>query len=267
MKTIIAGTDFSQSSLNACQYAAFLAQILNCKLVLFNLFEAPIMHSNTGLYGISYTSQRLLSEKNIDHLTIELQKHFPKVKISPFVTSGSFRQELENFTKIHQVEAAVMGLEAKTQIAKFIYGSHGLNIIGKIKTPVIIVPKNYKEHHLSKVLLAVDNNEKLQNASFEDFENFLSQSKARLNVLHVRTKEEVFDPLLRELKINGEKKPIESIQAKDLQRGIKKYCLEGNIDLITILSKKHGAFYNLFSESNTQRVAFTAKVPVMALHD
>ncbi len=54
MKTIIVGTDFSQSSLNACQYAASLAQKLICKRSLFNLFEAPVIHSNTGKYEVSY---------------------------------------------------------------------------------------------------------------------------------------------------------------------------------------------------------------------
>lgn len=54
MKTIIVGTDFSQSSLNDYQYAAFLAQKAICKLLLLNLFEAPVNHSNTGLYEVFY---------------------------------------------------------------------------------------------------------------------------------------------------------------------------------------------------------------------
>jgi hypothetical protein len=56
MRTIIAGTDFSASSANACKYAALLAQRLKCKLVLFNLFEAPVVHSNIGLYGFFHES-------------------------------------------------------------------------------------------------------------------------------------------------------------------------------------------------------------------
>ncbi|MEI8136012.1 MAG: universal stress protein [Bacteroidota bacterium] len=54
MKTIIAGTDFSASSVNACKYAAFLAQKLNCKLTLLNMFDAPIVHSNVLLSKYSY---------------------------------------------------------------------------------------------------------------------------------------------------------------------------------------------------------------------
>ena len=62
MKTIIATTDFTPSSLNACLYAGMLAQKLNCKLTVFNLFDIPVVHSNSGLYFISFASQKKHSE-------------------------------------------------------------------------------------------------------------------------------------------------------------------------------------------------------------
>ena len=161
MKTIIAGTDFTPSSVNACKYAALLAQKLNCKLTIFNMFDAPVIHSNIGLYGITYSSTRKSTATKTLKLVTQLSKLFPKVQITSFITDNSFKSELEDFIVEHQVEAAVMGLEAKNRISRFLYGSHGVSIAGKIETPVIIVPENYKKHKLSKVLLAVNNTEKL----------------------------------------------------------------------------------------------------------
>ncbi|MDO8998627.1 MAG: universal stress protein [Bacteroidota bacterium] len=267
MKTIITGTDFTPSSINACRYAAFLAEKLNCKLTIFNMFEAPIIHSNMGLFGISYTTQRKVSENKAAKLISDLQKLFPKIKINELVTSGSFKNELENFTNAHQVELMVMGLAAKDRISKFIYGSRGVNIAGKINCPVVIVPEKYTKHKLSTVLLAVDNNEKLYKSSLKGFEKFLQKSKAKLNLLHIRTENEVFDPVMKTIKINGEKLPISVINARDMQDGMKKCCAPGKVDLVTIISKEHSVFYNLFVESNTKKVAFVAKVPVMAIHE
>ena len=267
MKTIIAGTDFTASSINACKYAAMLAQKLNCKLTIFNMFEAPIIHSNMGLYGISYTSQRQSSERKADKLLKEIHKLFPKIKITEFITTGSFKQELEIFTASHQVEVAVMGLEAKTKISKFIYGSHGVDVAGKIDCPVIIVPEKYKKHKLDNMVLAVDNNEKLLKSSLHSFENFVQLSKTKLKLLHVRTEDEIFEPVITSMKINNKKIAIELKKAKDIQDGLKMYCGKNKIDLVTIISKKHSAFYNLFIESATKKVAFTAKVPVMAIHE
>jgi nucleotide-binding universal stress UspA family protein len=267
MKTIIAGTDFTPSSVNACKYAAFLADKLKCKLMLFNLFDAPIIHSNVGLYGISYTSVRKNSHLKTEKLVNILKKLYLKLEVNMFVTNGAFRDELEEFTAKHKVEAAVMGLETKTKISKFIYGSHGVDVAGKIDAPVIIVPENYKKYKLSHVALAVDNNERLHKASIKQFEKFIQESKTKVKLLHVRTEDEIFNPKADVLNINGKDTKIEIVEAKDIQDGVKKYCKKGSTDLVGIISKKHSAFYNFFVESNTKKIAFAAKVPVIAIHE
>jgi nucleotide-binding universal stress UspA family protein len=267
MKTILAATDFTLSSINACRYAAMLADKLDCKLTLFNLFEAPVVHSNMGLYGISYKAQKQESETKSTKIIKALRAEFPKVKMDYFVTSGAFNEELEYFTAHHLVEAAVLGLKAKDRFSKFIYGSHGVNIAGKINCPVIIVPESYKEHKLSKVMLAIDNNEKLHKSSLLDLERFVQQTKTTLKPVYVRTEDELFKPMQNDIKFNGKALPIKTLEARDIEDGVKKFSKTHTIDLITILSKSHSVFYNLFSESVTRKIAFTAKVPVMAIHE
>lgn len=267
MKTIITGTDFSASSLNACRYAAFLALKLNCKLTVFNLYEAPLIHSNVGLYGFTYAAVRGDSKRKTAKILADLKAEFPKLKVSMFVSNGDLKTELEDFDAKHQVEAAVMGLESKSRLTKFLYGSHGVNIAGKINAPVIIVPQSYKVHKLDGVLLSVDSNEKLYKTSLAGFEKFLKAAKVPVSLLHVRTEDELFHPLVTSLKILGKKQPILEHRAKNLENGVRNFCRENNVDLVAIVSKKHSVFYNLFSESNTKRVAFASKVPVMAIHE
>jgi len=266
-KTIIAGTDFTASSVNACKYAAFLAQKIKCKLTIFNLFDSPIIHSNIGLYGIDYTTDRRTSEGKTIKLVLAIQKEFPDLKIDHFITSGSFKRELKEFTDHHLVEAVVMGLQAKNRISKFIYGSHGLNVAGKIDAPVIIVPENYKSHNLSNVLLAVDNEEKLRKSPLIGFVRFVKVAKSKLSLLHVRTEVELFPPQNTALKISEKRFPVNVIKAKDMEAGIKKYCADNKIDLVAVISKRHSVFYNLFTESNTKKVTFASKVPVMSIHE
>jgi nucleotide-binding universal stress UspA family protein len=267
MKTIIAGTDFTPASTNACEYAAFLAQKLNCKLIIFNLFEAPIIHSNVGLYGISYSEQKSESNQKTGNFIKQLQQKFPKISIDYFTTFGGFKRELESFIADHQIEAAVLGLAAKNKISKFIFGSHGVNIAGKINCPVIIVPSSYKKHKLTYAVLAVDSNEKLLGSSLKGFGKFIENSKTKLSVLHVRTENELFHPVKNSLKINSQVFSIIEKKSKDLQNGLKRYCAISNCDLVAIISKKHSVFYDLFVESNTKKVAFAAKVPVISIHE
>ena len=267
MKTIIAGTDFTESSINACRYAALLAQKLNCKLVLFNLFKAPLIHSNMGLYGISFYIERQESDQNTSALAEDLHKSFPKVKIDTFLGYGSFTTELKKFIKAHQIEAVVMGLDAKNKISKFVFGSHGIKLTGKISAPVIIVPENYMEHHVSQFLLAVDNQEKLYKTSLSKFEKFITGLKGKLDILHVRTPDEIFPPAIDKIKINGKNRDIIVHRAKNIKNGVRNFCKDKSVDMIVIISKHHSVFYNMFQESNTKKLAFEAEVPVMSIHD
>lgn len=268
MKTIIAGTDFTPSSLNACNYAALLAQKLQCKLVIFNLFQAPILHSNSGLYGISYMSVKKTSEKNSEEIVQQLLKAFPSLKIDTLVTTGGFEEELETFTRRHQIQAVVMGLEAKNRISKFIWGSHGVSIAGKLNAPAIIVPELYKEHRINTMLVAVDNADKLKSTSLKEINLFAKIAQMQVSLLHVRTPDELILPS-REVvvKINKQKLAVEVQKSKSIENGIRFYCRDREIDLVTIISRKHSVFYNLFNESVTKRVAFASKVPVMSIHE
>jgi len=268
MKTIIAGTDFTPSSLNACHYAALLAQKLKCKLVIFNLFEAPILHSNSGLYGISFSAVKKTSEKSTQDLVERLHKQFPTVKIQALVASGSFKEELENFIGKHQVEAVVMGLEAKGRISKYIWGSHGVDIAGKINAPAIIVPEKYREHHIGNFLVAMDSVEKLRSTSLKKVEQLLKATKGSVKFLHVRTPDEVLTSAKDlSVKINNNKTEVETQKSRTIEEGIRFFCRDNAIDLVTIISRQHSVFYNLFRESITKKVAFSAKVPVMAIHE
>ncbi len=268
MKTIIAGVDFTQSSYNAALYAAMLAEKLKCKLTLFNMFDVPMIHSNSGLYYMSFSSLRDNSSAKLEKFHEKIIAEFPKLNIEYFVATGSFKNEISSFVKAHQVQLVVLGLAAKNRFSKFLYGSHSTDLAGKIDAPVIIVPEQYKKHAMKKVLMGVDNGEKLHKSSLKQLEIFLKSTRAGLQLVHVRTEDELFDHTKKgHLTINSKKIPVQVINEVNLERGMRKYTLENKADLISIISRKHSVFYSLFNESNTKAIAFASKIPVMAIHE
>jgi nucleotide-binding universal stress UspA family protein len=267
MKTIIACTDFSESSLNACKYAAMLAQNLDCKLILFNLNDTPLLHTNLGLIGVKVTPKNEEKKKSTQTLITSLNKLFPDLKILSFESKGKFKDEINDFVNHHKVQFAVLGLEAKERINKYIYGTHSLDLVGKIDCPVIIVPSLYKVHKLSRIVLSVDSNEKLNAKHLKGFEKFLNRTGAEVSVVHVRSEDEIFHPQTLHVKLKEEKIPVTFVQAKTIEDGIKKFYNKDKDDLIAILSKKHSTFFNLFAESHTKKIVFATQVPVLSIHD
>ena len=268
MKTIVAGVDFTQSSYNAARYAAMLAQKLDCKLVLFNMFDVPLIHSNSGLYFMSYSSIRDTSTDKLKRFHTRLQAEFRSLDINYFAATGSFRDEIETFVKKRRVQFVVLGLSAKSRFSKFIYGSHSTDIAGKLNAPVIIVPEQYKVHKLKKVVLGVDSAEKLHKASMARLEDMVRDLKLQVRVVHILTEEELFDHNKNaKISLSNKKYPVETVNEPSLEKGLKKAVLDQSADLVTIISRQHSAFYSLFSETNTKKIAFASKVPVMAIHE
>jgi hypothetical protein len=217
---------------------------------------------------MSYSSIRDTSEDKLHKFEARIKKEFSKLNIEYFVTTGSFRNEIEAFVKKHRVQYVVLGMAVKNRFSKYLYGSHSTDIAGKVNAPVIIVPEQYKVHKLKTAIMGVDNREKLHKASLKKFEGFLKESGAGLKVLHVLTEDELFDHNKNQnIVVNHKKYHIDVVNESSLERGMKKYSLETKADLIAIISRKHSAFYNMFNETNTKTIAFASKVPVMAIHE
>lgn len=267
MQTIVAGTDFTKSSLNACNYAAMLAEKYTCRLVLFNLNDVSWIHANSGLFLMDMYRKKRQHEHKAKKQLEDLKKSFPQVEIATFVSSGSFKKEIKTFTQNHQVKLIVMGLAAKNRFYKSVYGSHGVDIAGKLEAPVIIVPEQFKKHMVTNVILAVDSSDNLHLSSLKEFEFLIKTYKPKVKVLHCRTKEELFEPVKKTVKLNNQNYNIEVVPAKSLEKGISIFNKKESVDLVVIISRKHSLFYNLFAESNTHNIAFNSKIPVMAIHE
>ena len=80
MQTIVAGTDFTKSSLNACNYAALLAGKYKCKLVIFNLLDVSWIHANSGLYLLETFKAKKRNERKINKQLKDLKLLFPKLR-------------------------------------------------------------------------------------------------------------------------------------------------------------------------------------------
>ena len=268
MKLILVGIDFSKSSLNAARYAATIASKCNYGLLIFHTFDAPVVHSNSGLYFVSYKGLKETSERKMEKFITGLQSEFQKLKISYFSTSGSFSNEIEVLLAKQDIRLVVLGMKVKDKISKLIYGSHSTDIAGKVDAPVIIVPEKYTDALISKIVLAVDTKASISASAKRQISSFVELLKAKLEVLHVRTPGELLLERKKDvLKIGKFRYTIHSVSAKDLQDGLASYTKTNKNNLIVILSREHSFLYNLFNERNTNKIAFSSKIPVLSIHE
>ena len=264
--TILVGVDYSKSAENALMYAALLASKTGSALMLMHVFDIPVLHTNSGIYFISYESIKEEHQNHLEKYKQLVLKKYPKMEVKTFVTSMSFKSEIKDLSNSKKIQYVVLGLETKSKIARFIYGTTSLDIAGKVDCPVIIVPQKYKEHKLSKTVLAVDNAEATKSKLFTKFVKFNERFKAKPSYVHIKTEDEL-NLGIKPVKKGKPEIKIEELESKSFVLWINRYVRENEVDLVTVVSQSHSLIYNLFSERNTKLIAFQSKIPVMSLHE
>ncbi len=259
---ILVGIDFTKSSENALNYAVMLAEKSNYQITLFHVFDTPVVHANSGAYFVEYASLKQNFNNRLNEYRKKIAERHPLLKIDVFTTFSSFKSEVEELVNKKKVQLVIIGLETKSKISKFIYGTTGVDIAGKINCPIIIVPEKYKHHKIETLLIALDNKHKQHAKELKQIEKFSSVFNCTKTFLHVRTEYE----LIIEKNKNKERE-VETIESKEFKTGIANYLKKHPHDLTVLISHQHNFIYNLFTESNTKTIAFQSKIPVMSIHD
>jgi nucleotide-binding universal stress UspA family protein len=260
-KTVLVGIDYTRSSQNAVKYAAMLATKHGHSLTLFHVFDIPLVNTYSGTFFISYPDLELSNQLKLNKYAAKLNKEYPGIDIKCFVTADSVKSTLQNINRKQDVFCVVIGLETKTRMAKFIYGTTGTDIAGRINSPVIIVPQSYTKHKLDKAVVAVDNEKSIHKNIINTCNTLKSAFKLKMQYLHVRTPDEI----LTDKKNTTKGITVKQIEAEDLQSGLASYNKQNKTDLTIIISHKHSALYRFFIETNTKTIAVQSGIPVLAI--
>lgn len=265
-QTILVGIDYTKSSENALEYAIMMAAKANASVLLFHMYETPVIHTFSGAYFISYSEMQGYNQSKLEKYKDKVSKKHPRTHIETFATYKFFKVAANELIRSRKIHYVVLGLEAKSRLSKFIYGSTGVDIAGKINCPVIIVPEKYKDHKMNKVIMAIDNNKSISPKVMQKAEKFSKQFKTRKELVHFKTPDEFLFIQKRKAESSDKKWNVKVVESENFQKGIFAYVKSNNVDLISIISHSHSLMYNFFNETNTKLIAFNSRVPVMSIH-
>ncbi|HQQ94070.1 MAG TPA: universal stress protein [Bacteroidia bacterium] len=266
-KRVLAGIDYSRSSLNALEYAVGLAAKSRASLLLFHVYDFPVVHTNAGLYMVDYRSIKREDLSKLEKIKEKILAENPKLDVEIINSNMSFRTFVEELAAKRKIHVVVIGLETKSKISKYIWGTTGVDIAGKIDCPVVIVPETYKEHRYEKIMATVDYKQDLKRVVIRKAEKFAEDHKMQCELVHVQTDDELdFGVEAAEHRKEAERWNISVFKAKTFADGVKKYVSQNKSDMVVLFSRKHSLVYRLFNETNTKTIAFSSNVPVMSVH-
>lgn len=273
MKTILAPTDFSTSSLNAVNYAADLAHAINAKLVLLHAIPFPIAVSEISVPGDFIDDMIDNSQKDMDDLLEKVQTRTKgKISISTEIKIGTIEKEIENISAKERPLVVVMGIRSGKSFERALMGSSTFHIMNHVGFPTLIIPEGVQFREIKTIGMACDLKQVDDKLPYETIKEWLYLFKSNLEIIHIAGHN-------RDLKSNqtAESVAIQNwlisfkprfhfLNGDDIAETLNEFVKMHPIDLLMVFPRKHGVF-GLFHKKTSKFFVTHNQLPILSIHD
>ncbi len=269
MKKIIVPIDFSDTSVNAAKYAIELAKnIADAQVTLYHVYSSI---SFAALTSKDENSRQMVSEAELKTLKDKISGDFDSISCE--AEEGSFVENIAQYALGHHADLIIMGITGSSKITQVFMGTNTLNVIRNISCPVMIIPPDATFKGLKKVVFTSDFKDVARTTPFASIIKILDNFKpSHFDILNVDS--EHFVELTDEFKLEKEamKDKLQNynpefsfLRAYDFLEGISSFVESRDIDAIITVPRKHNFLSQLFVTSNTKKLAYHSRVPIIAV--
>ena len=266
MKKIIAPTDFSSIAENACIYAAKLAVDVKAELLLFHTIELPLSVAD---YRVT---EELFDEAGVERKLETLKNKLGVATSNNVIVKtknvlGFADHEISELCNRIKPFAVVMSSHNSNLLHSFLPGSTTVYTAKHVCFPVIVVPHNAMYKPFKKVAFATDLKD-VYEVPVKEIETILKLFNAKLEIFYAGRNEKAINRhAVNNMLLNQRMEYLNPeyyfVEDDNVHRGITELAKKHAIDLLVILSKKHGPLH----KSQTKDFVFYSHVPVMVIHE
>jgi nucleotide-binding universal stress UspA family protein len=149
-RTILAATDFSQSSGASLREAANLAKAFGASLDVLHVYSAPSFLPPNTLIGAGADNLEVLSKMSEHHATEELNRFVADLRKCAIdirdgnVLFGSPARSIVEYTKRGQYDLLVLGTLGRSGVSHLVVGSVAESVVRYAPCPVLTVRHDYE---------------------------------------------------------------------------------------------------------------------------
>jgi len=273
MKTILAPTDFSTSSVNAVNYAADLACSIKAKLVLFHAMPFPIAVSEISVPGDFADDMLDTSQKNMEALLKDIQiRTRSSISVTTEIKIGSVDLEIENISARERPLAVVMGIHPGKSLERALMGSSIFHAMNYVRFPTLIIPENVRFREIKKIGMACDLKYGVDRLPFETIKEWLYLYKSKLEIIHITSRkgllkaEQTAESISIQNRLNVFKPSFHFLNGENIAEGIDEFSKTEPIDLLMVFPKEHGIL-GLFHKKQSKSIVSHSLLPILSIHD
>lgn len=278
MKKILCPTDFSKAATNAASYACLIAERTGAALTLLHVVHLPLLaKTETALSANEVLGEHHKHAADKLHaLARHLEETHPQgtLQIDYLVKHALLVDAVQDLAREQGYDLVVMGSTGGgNTLEEILIGSHTEGVIEKVRCPVLTVPAKAVPAPFHRIVYASNYREEDSQALGEALA-FADLFQAEVEVVHVSdadtgqpdSRASRFEQNLRQA-FPGRQLAIHQVVHPDEVEGIKGYLTQKHADLLVIMKKRHGFFYNIFNQSFSEQLTYQSKLPLLIIHE
>lgn len=273
MKRILAPTDFSQAAQNAVEYAVQLALLTEAELTLFHVFHVPPLSIQIPNVEISIQQIRQESLDALENIKQNLQTQYgEKLQISCDNRFGFAGEGINDFAIENDMDLIVMGMQGANFLNEMLVGSITTSLMKDAPCPVLVIGSNMRFSIPRTFVWAHDGLKMPSTETLVKLKDLLRVfPNAKTHILHIANAyqnkgsfEQKVSPILDTF-FEFQNYSLHQIKHENIVEGIQHFSDTIQADILIMTPRKHAIWRNLFFESNSKRMAFSTKIPLLIL--
>jgi nucleotide-binding universal stress UspA family protein len=273
MKTILAPTDFSSSSINAVNYAADMALATQAQLVIVNAIQFPVAASEISLPESVMDEMIDLGNNDLQDLLDKLKKRTNnKIPITSEVLIGPVEQQIDLLSAEKKPLAIVMSIKPGKTFERALMGSTVFHTMNHIPYPVLIIPANYTYNPIREIGLACDFENLQDTLPDESIKEWLSLFDAKLSVIYVTEKKNDFkasqlsESISLQNRFHSYKPLFHFLEGSKFDNALNDFAKQHHLDLLIVMPKTYG-LSRLFHKKHLKSLITHNQLPVLSIHE
>ncbi|MDH4090897.1 MAG: universal stress protein [Cyclobacteriaceae bacterium] len=270
---ILIPTDFSENAAHAIKYASVVAKALGAEVKLLCVCTPPLSRNDVAyeLIEAEMSKAEKAAHKELLKISGELLDAFG-VPCEKEVRTGSTVYEIINAASESKTDLIVMGTKGASGIGGFLFGTNTGEVIEATPCPVLAVPADAPIALPKKVVFATNfYDSDIQ--TLKELSTLVNKLNAELILLHVskekvKSERDTIEAYSKTVAVEtGHQEPFYYVlQHDDTQKGINLFVDSVGADLIALSTRKRKEFEKLFDRSLTKKMAYQARLPLLAFH-
>ncbi len=272
LEEILIPFDFSERSISALKEVAWLAGKSGAKLYAFHSFKRP-----GGSKGSHSKQNQALFEHKLQKIRNDFEEisgskgEMKDVELEFIAEAGISRDHIIDLVKGKKIDLIVSATHGVKGL-EYVTGTKTQKLIHELKGPIVAIPDGKGLRGIKKMALAVDLGSRFELDVVEPFFELAKIIGAKTYVFEVldhnlpsakdeKRKQDFFD----RLGIDPGSVTIEEVYNSDKEEGIRAFAKTFDIDMLGLIPLHRNPIIDLFHDSLSEKLAGTAKIPVMTL--